>query len=564
MSSVSQSSNWRALAADKKHRQEAAIPKEWRIPPVPDTQLDVTSVPEKCGLLTEKELEITNTDVTTLLARLSSAQWSSVEVTLAFYKRAIVAQQVVNCLTEIFVERALARARELDEHLKTTGRVVGLLHGLPVSCKDMIRIKGLETTMGYASWVGKYNEDNSVIVDILYELGANPFVQTNVPQTLMWGETNNLIFGRTLNPHNRSLTSGGSSGGEGALLAMRGSPLGIGSDIAGSIRIPSAFNGLYGVRPSYGRIPFSGALSILEGSDTSPAVFGPIAHDVASVKIFMQAVLSTKPWLRDPLVVKKEWDERAYKLEEHGGNGGKLCFAICWDNGMVVPHPPVRRALEMTRDALVTAGHRVIDWVPHRHAEMYEILNAIWAVGAEEQKIVTSTSGEPILTSMDPNEPVPEDFNVHKAATTPTPASALWQKQKAKRDIREEYLARWENTAKATGTGRPVDAIISPVAPYAAPPHGSNRDISYTAMWSALDYPSFAFPVTRVDPALDVQTPRDKFLSALDEEIFNLYDPSKFVNASVGLQLSGRTLEEEAVIAMTELVDAALKSFRDQ
>ena len=160
----------------------------------------------------------------------------------------------MNCLTEIFVERALARAAELDEALKKTGKVVGPLHGLPISLKDQLCIKGLETTMGYISWIGKYADKNAVLVDILEECGAVPFVRTNVPQTLMvrvplyqsselqflskscqWPETFNNIFGRTTNPCNRSLTSGGSSGGEGALVSLKGSPIGVGSDIGGCV-----------------------------------------------------------------------------------------------------------------------------------------------------------------------------------------------------------------------------------------------------------------------------------------------------------------------------------------
>jgi amidase len=76
-----------------------------------------------------------------------------------------------------------------------------------------------------------------------------------------WGETYNKIFGRTTNPHCRILTAGGSSGGEGALIALKGSPLGVGSDIGGSIRIPSAYCGIYGMRPSYHRVPYAGAMN---------------------------------------------------------------------------------------------------------------------------------------------------------------------------------------------------------------------------------------------------------------------------------------------------------------
>ncbi|TCD71576.1 hypothetical protein EIP91_007323 [Steccherinum ochraceum] len=298
--------DWRELIADKQRRQEESIPKEWRIAVPPLTQRDVTRVPETCGLLSSKELEITNADVPTLLSKLALTEWSSYEVTLAFYKRAIVAHQVVNCLTEIFVERALARARELDDHLKRTGKVVGPLHGLPVSCKDMLRIKGQENCIGYASYIGKIAEFNSVLVDIMYECGANPFVQTNVPQTLMWPETHNLVFGRTLNPYNRTLTPGGSSGGEGALVGMRGSPLGIGSDVGGSIRIPAAFTNLYGLRPSYNRTPHAGAVGTMDGQDSVVATFGPLCNDPDGVRIFMKAVLAAKPWLKDPLAIRKE------------------------------------------------------------------------------------------------------------------------------------------------------------------------------------------------------------------------------------------------------------------
>ena len=174
---------------------------------------------------------------------------------------------------------------------------------------------------------------------------------------VQWPETHNLVFGRTTNPHNRSLTSGGSSGGEGALISLRGSPLGVGSDIGGSIRIPAAFCGLYGLRPSYGRVPYAGAVNSLQGQDSVPSVFGPMCNSISGIKVFMQAVIDQRPWLKDPLAVRKPWDEEAYRLSEHGG-GRKLCFAVMWDDDIVIPHPPIIRGLELTKKALLAAGHR--------------------------------------------------------------------------------------------------------------------------------------------------------------------------------------------------------------
>jgi amidase len=96
-----------------------------------------------------------------------------------------------------------------------------------------------------------------------------------------WGETFNHVFGRTTNPYNRYLTPGGSSGGEGALVAMKGSPLGVGTDIDGSLRIPSAFCGLYTLRPSYERLPYYGAVNALEGQESISSVLGPMANTLS-------------------------------------------------------------------------------------------------------------------------------------------------------------------------------------------------------------------------------------------------------------------------------------------
>lgn len=555
--------SWKDLVADKKQRQTASIPREWLITPPPGSVRDVRGVPEECGLLSPKELEITNTvDVELILRNLAIAKWTAVEVTLAFYKRAIVAQQVVNCLTEIFVERALARAKELDAHLEATGKVVGPLHGLPISLKDQISIKGLETTIGYVSWIGKYASRDAVLVEILYEAGAVPFVRTNVPQTLMWPETYNKVFGRTLNPNNRKLTCGGSSGGEGALIAMKGSPLGVGSDIGGSVRIPAGLNGIYGLRPSYGRVPYAGSVNSMEGQDSILSVLGPLSNSLSGIKLFMQAVSAYKPWLKDPIARRAPWNEDAYALTEHGG-GQQLCFGIIWHDGQITPHPPVTRALEATKAALLAAGHKVVDWIPYKHKDIVEVTYKIWTSGSDDDyKAVATLTGEPILNTMeilaDENAVVSNDFLPIQENIS---AFKLWQLQKEKLALRQQYLDYWNKSVQISGTGRPVDAIISPMSPYGgAPPHGLNRSADYTAIWNTLDYATAVFPVTRVDPKLDANKPPHTFLGERDQAHYAMYDPETFWNAPIGLQLIGRRDEEEAVIAMTEIVDAALKA----
>ncbi|KDR80683.1 hypothetical protein GALMADRAFT_60825 [Galerina marginata CBS 339.88] len=548
--------NWKTVCHQKLKRQHESIPREWLIPvPSLRERPNVMDIPATCGLLTARELMITETtDVGVILEKLGAAEWTSVETTTAFYKRAIIAHQLTNCLTEIFVDRALAKARYLDEVLERTGKVVGPLHGLPISLK------------GYVSGVGNYADNDSVIVEILYQCGAVPFVRTNVPQTLMWGETYNHVFGRTLNPYNRSLTPGGSSGGEGALLAMKGSPLGVGTDIGGSLRIPSAFCGLYTLRPSYARLPYYGAANALSGQESITSVLGPMANSLSGVKDFMTAVLGKRPWNLDPVVIRKPWDEDEWNLCEHGGVGAKICFAMMWDNGVVRPHPPLVRAMQTTKAALEKAGHKVIDWEPHRHLEIYKNAESIFvADGNHDYRTECAKSGEPLIETMVPSveEETAEGYEFEPPHPfVKTLVGELWRLHDEKRELRKSHLDHWQKTVYRTDTGRPVDAIISPAVAYTAVPHGLNTDSFYTTLCNALDYTTSVFPVTHVDPKVDLPHEPHDFYNHEDEAVYKLYKTDLFAGCPVGLQLIGKTLEEEAVLRLTYIVDDALKKWK--
>lgn len=136
-----------------------------------------------------------------------------------------------NCLSETLFPEALRDAKALDAHLAATGKPLGPLHGLPISLKDNFNIIGKDSTLGFTGWVNDPATYNSVMTDLLHDAGAVLYVKTNVPTAMMIAETVNNVYGRTLNPRNRLLTSGGSSGGESALIAFGGSPLGVGTDI---------------------------------------------------------------------------------------------------------------------------------------------------------------------------------------------------------------------------------------------------------------------------------------------------------------------------------------------
>ena len=272
--------SYQERAAQKRALQHSLIPPEWRLSPIPPVESAPDALAYIRQILTPTELALTEeTDITVLLHKLSSGEISSYELTRVFAKRAALAHQLTICCTEIFFEEAFAVAKEMDAYLAKTGKTIGPLHGLPVSIKDLFSVKGVDTSIGTnchllmygvygllfpctdlsVGWVGLTNNpapaDKSV-ARTLRRLGAVLYVKTNLPQSMMMSDSYNHVFGQCVNPFNRNLISGGSSGGEGSLVAARGSPLGIGTDLGGSIRIPAGLCGIYGLSPSQGRHPY--------------------------------------------------------------------------------------------------------------------------------------------------------------------------------------------------------------------------------------------------------------------------------------------------------------------
>ena len=230
-------------------------------------------------------------------------------VVTAFCVRAAEVQPALNCATEFCFVEALEEARGVDKR-RTAARASGkkaadegkkaaddepMLLGLPISLKDLINQKGYDTTCGCAAFACAPYDDDGAYLKMVRAQGAIPFVRSNVPQLMMFPETSNNVFGRSRNPHNLERTVGGSSGGEGGLIAARASPLGIGTDIGGSIRIPAHFCGIAGMKPTAQR--FSGiGLRVARfdgknGQTVIPSTSGPMAHCVDDLALFMQAVV---------------------------------------------------------------------------------------------------------------------------------------------------------------------------------------------------------------------------------------------------------------------------------
>ncbi|KAL4784329.1 amidase signature domain-containing protein [Aspergillus varians] len=553
---------WKSLGDAKRQSILDAIPSKWRIqePIAPATELRDVTGPYIQRLLTPREIEITELDAYGIAEKTTAGEWTAVEVAEAFCHRAALAHQLVNCLHEIFFDAAIDDAKRLDAYFAEHKKPLGPLHGLPISLKDQFHVKDVETTMGYVGWIGTFQglKDDprsrvfeSELVRELRALGAVLYCKTSVPPTLMSGETFNNIITYTNNPKNRLLACGGSSGGEGALIALKGSPGGFGTDIGGSVRIPAVFNGLFGLRPSSGRTPYEGAANSMAGQNTILSVVGPLAGTARSLQLLFKAVIGQQPWLSDPLVLELPWrneieQETRALVQQSAKDPSQLAFAIMKHDGVAIPHPPIARALEIVEQTVKRLGHRVIEWTPPSHATARDLAFAAFSLdGGADAKHHFGLSGE---------QPSPQ--LIVPGGLPQKTAVEIANINVAKREYQKLYLDYWNSTAQLTGTGREVDAVICPAAPHSAVIPNQYAHAGYTLFVNVLDYTSVVIPVTHADKSVDVALPRE-FLNELDKTVYESYDAEVYDGAPAGVQLLGRRLQEEKMLVLAEYVGGA-------
>jgi len=200
---------WQQAANERREQIESAIPAAWVLPPGALSFKNSMMLPHTTGIMTKKELKITECRAVDLLELMRSKSYSAVEVTTAFCKRAAIAHQAVsscpcvitqpkkadpvsqtNCIAHIMFSEAIIQARELDKYLEATGNLQGPLHGLPISVKEHIFLRGTPATSGLVAWKDNISEEDALIVKIFREAGAVFHVKTTNPQTLMSLETN--------------------------------------------------------------------------------------------------------------------------------------------------------------------------------------------------------------------------------------------------------------------------------------------------------------------------------------------------------------------------------------
>ncbi len=292
-----------------------------------------------------------------LAKEIKEGKVTSLQVVSAYIEQIEKQHKTYNAIVLLNKEQALERAKTADSAL-AKGKIWGKLHGVPITIKDNYKTKGMVTTSGYLPLKNNVPEEDAEIVKLLLSEGAIIIGKTNLSVLAMDMQADNPIFGKTNNPWDITRTSGGSSGGCAAALATGMTPLSFGNDVAGSIRFPSAYCGVYGFKPTYGVVS-------LKGIQTDPkqktnglkslAVAGPMARNTDDLELAMQIISQTTTT-----------DQKLVPLSKCAETFDIKNLKIAWTDefGAVMVDDEIKRAIKDYVNKLERAGATVVKATP--------------------------------------------------------------------------------------------------------------------------------------------------------------------------------------------------------
>lgn len=514
--------------------------------------------------LTLHEKSILSTPIGHTSNQVRNGIWSPRDVLHAYGKRALWAHKHTNCLTEILLTHAESQCDSQTQ---------GPLAGIPVSVKDTVNIAGYDSTIGHSRLARDPAPRDSPLVSLLRDAGALIYVKTNLPITMLSFECDNDLFGRTENPHVAGYTSGGSSGGEGALIALGGSRVGVGSDVAGSVRVPAAWSGIYTVRFSTGRFPKAGNRVNIAGQEGVLTVYSPMAKSLVDLRYFIESIIEMKPWTYDTTVHPIPWRDVAPEL-----TGRPIKWGVLRDDGVVPPTPAIERALDTVISALRKKGDEVFELVsaPSCYTALQIASQLVCADGGETytSKFTSfwerNDAGVSLLSRLlSLPRWVKKLYALYLTYIRRDPITAgliqdfhrktvveAWDLVRQREELRLKWFEYWKS--------QDIDFILTPTNALPAVPHGgmtySVASCGYTFMWNLLDYSAGVVPVGKVDPALDNSEKGNggRLESAIARRAWSLYDPVKMKGLPTAVQIVGKRLQEEKVLWGMERAVAAL------
>lgn len=429
-------------------------------------------------------------------------------------------------------------------------------------------MKGHDATAGFAQYLNQPSDRDSALVTVLKSLGAIPFVLTNVPQSMMSIGCSNPIYGVTTNPFDSGRTAGGSSGGEGALLGLRGSPLGIGTDVGGSVRIPAHFCGVYSLKPTVARMPQGGRRGAMPGLTAIQGTAGPMGVDVDSLVWFCRGVWSSDPnnitFERNPYVAPLPFNEDLFAAKS------PLTIGYYEWDGFLEPTPACRRAVQVAKMALEAAGHTVVPFTPPNVSFLYRLYIA--SLIPDGGAYLSATFKKDIIDPFHKRLAhyfglslkkkrfigwVMSKFSIRDSIPYTCHAQSTPEMRRIFElllSYREQFVNFWLDSG--------LDCVLCPVHAASALPNDITPNMflggwSYCALYNALDFPSGVLPVCTVsredDQNLESYQAND-YISGLIKN-----GAKSSAGLPVGVQIVGLPFREEVCLRVMKDLENALK-----
>jgi fatty acid amide hydrolase len=471
-------------------------------------------------------------------------------------------ERVNPSLNAVVVKRyAEARAEAHDaDRRRAAGEPVGPLHGVPVTVKECLDVAGTPSTFGIPARANDAVRTDDPYVARLRAAGAIVLGKTNVAQLLLALESSNPVYGRTSNPWNLDRSPGGSSGGEGAIVAAGGSALGLGTDIGGSVRIPAAFCGIAALKPTQGRTPDRGRGSVPIGQRAVVSQVGVLARTVDDVALGIGVIAGSPESDLEPSVPLR--DHRSVDVS-------RLRVAVYEDDGAYATGPAVRRAVREAAAILSAAGARVTAWTPPAAQTAVDLYFGLLTAdrGHGMSALVRGQKVDPTIAPLlmfgQRSRPVLAVLRALLAAVGQRGSSDklrtfghadtahYWNLVEQQFDYRERFVRAMDGD-----DGGPFDVVLGPPCAVPAYTHGAARDLgllgSYSLLANLLGFPAGVVPVTRVraDEGTERPPSRDMVEAAARRVEQNA------AGLPLGVQILARPWREDVALAAMRAIEA--------
>lgn len=410
---------------------------------------------------------------TQLVRGIKEKLFSVSEVIEAHLKQIETVNPTLNAVVQLNAQDAIQKAKTASQTKQP-----GPLHGLPFTVKNVCHVEGFAPDKGCSGLVGRVSAFDATVVSRLKDAGAIVLGLTNTPEMTLGYETDNLVYGRTLNPHDLNRTPGGSSGGEAAIIAAYGSPLGIASDGGGSIRLPAHYTGIVGMRATQGLVPFTGNIPIDGAGLFSQFVsYGPMARTVEDINLVLPIIAG--PDGRDPHAAPVPLRDPKHV------DMSNLRVVFYTNDGISKPTEATVHAVEKVARQLEPFVKEVKEERPAVLENIYDLLTESIFLGGDEGLWLTE-----IIEYLSVKKPSPLLLEFLDLAK---------QCRFSVTELRKRWVAFDHYRMEMLAFMSSYDVLLCPVAATPAKLHGTSyqeiKDVSYVMAHTLTGWPALVIPV---------------------------------------------------------------------